>query len=131
MENLYDPKYLKRYKQGYCFGLNPVFSDFEDISRLSTRFNTQGFRDGFACGRMEYEALNGSLENGIPAKILSQTVLDDFLLLGMTGMAPEMSGYTQTQKRHILKSYERGLRQHNPDHDIILFSLLDESGVAL
>ena len=96
---------------------------------LSYKENSQAFRSGFACGRSDYERLNGSISDGIPNKIVTDKVLEEFLLAGMLGISIDAEGYTPYQIRCIEKWYESGVEKYDPNESIYLLALLESNGV--
>ncbi|HEX8270635.1 MAG TPA: hypothetical protein VF581_12145 [Flavobacterium sp.] len=130
MENLSNPKYHKQYLQGYAFGNNPAFAEFEDINNCTREFKSEAFKSGFASGRSEYERINGPLSHGIPHQILSQKILQEFLMLGRLGMPLEASEYSEHQQKVIQQYYGSGRTFYNCDGDISLYLLLADSGIS-
>ncbi|HEY0090984.1 MAG TPA: hypothetical protein VGB43_00735 [Flavobacterium sp.] len=131
MENIFNPKYRKTYLQGYTFGLLPVFHDCEDMLKIAPHFNNDAFVSGFNEGRLEYEKLNGKISDGIPQNIVTEKVLEGFLIEGMLGMDFNEDGFTSFQKTHIRKYYQNGWSHYEPNFDISLYSLLALNGIDL
>ncbi len=114
---------------GYTFGQNPIFLDFEDLTTVAPQYNNEAFLAGFKSGRIKYERINGKLTDGIPTKVLTDKILQDFLLAGELGMPMESEGYTDHQKTYIAKYYRSGCQYYNSDNDISLYSMLSEFGI--
>ena len=124
MENTFNFKFKKKYLQGYTFGLHPVFYDCEDMLSVAPHFNTEAFIAGFHDGRLAYEKLNGNVANGIPHQIITEKLLDGFLMEGKMGMSLVTDGFTSHQITFIRKYYLKGCSQYESDFDISLYSLL-------
>jgi hypothetical protein len=131
MEHLYNPLYTKLYKQGYTFGLNPVFSDCETFSKIGPKYNNEAFLCGFESGRSEYERLNGLVADGIPKRIVTRVVEHVFFLLGLTGLRFAAFGYTKYQSAVLERSYRNGLGLYNADNDIELYLMLSEHSIII
>ncbi|MBF0694750.1 MAG: hypothetical protein IR153_06810 [Flavobacterium sp.] len=129
MENIFNSKFRKQYLNGYVFGQNPIFLDFEDLTSVAPQFNNEAFLAGFKSGRRKYERINGLLENGIPENILTDKDLDEYLLAGELGMPLEAEGYTELQMSYIIKYYRSGSKNYNSDRDIALYSFLSDFGI--
>jgi len=123
MENIFNPVYRKDYLSGYSSGLNPLIKD-------NFYQNNQAFHSGFASGRADYERMNGSLIYGIPEKIITNAVLEDFLLAGLLGMSINAEGYTPYQMLVIEKWYQSGIEQYDPNESIYLLALLEKNGIS-
>ena len=123
MDDIFNPVYRKDYISGYSSGLNP----FLQISSYSQK--SQAFISGFDSGRLEYESLNGSVSDGIPNQIVTDRVLEEFLLAGMLGMNIDADGYTPYQINCIEKWYESGVEKYDPNESIYLLALLDSNGI--
>lgn len=123
MEDIFDPVYRKDYYAGYAIGLNP-FAQSVDITK-----NGQAFNSGFANGRANYENMNGSIINGIPKRILTDKILEEFLLAGMLGMNIDADGYTAYQITIIEEWYKSGIENYDPDQSIYLMAILESNGI--
>ena len=121
MEEIFNPTYRKTYIQGYTFGLLPVFHDCEDMLMIAPHFNNEAFITGFNDGRLEYENLNGKVENGIPEHIITEKVLAGFFLEGKLGMRLSTEGYTPHQTELIRKYYQSGYTYYESNFDISLY----------
>jgi len=122
MENIFNPVYRKDYLAGYSIGLNPFLKN-------NLYQNNDAFSSGFNSGRSDYERMNGNLTNGIPDKIVTNAVLEDFLLAGLLGMRIDASGYTSYQMHIIEKWYQSGIEQYDPNENIYLLALLEKNGI--
>lgn len=125
MKNIFDPAYRKDYIDGYSSGLNP-FSQL-----VNCRQNNEAFNAGFNYGRMDYERMNGYILNGIPKLIVTDKVLEDFLLAGLLGMNIDADGYTSHQVEIIEKWYQSGIEKYDPDESIYLFAILEQNGISV
>ncbi|RZJ64211.1 MAG: hypothetical protein EOO50_16310 [Flavobacterium sp.] len=124
MKNIFDPVYRKTYMEGYSVGTNP---NLELVPGLCD----DAFSSGFHYGRYDYESRNGRLADGIPQNLLTDAVLDDFLLAGMLGMSIDTSGYTPFQQKIISKWYMNGVDQYDPDESIYLLAFLEVLGIKV
>ena len=122
MKKTYNSTYVKEYYEGYSMGINP-FSSFQSIKDKEASFA------GFHSGRSEYERMNGYISDGIPMLIVTDKVLEDFLLAGMLGMAIDTDNYTPHQINTILVWYQSGVEKYEPAQYEPLFELLEEVGV--
>ncbi len=123
MDDIFNPVYRKDYISGYSSGLNP----FLQISTY--RQKSRAFASGFESGRLEYESLNGSVSDGIPNQIVTDKVLEEFLLAGMLGMNIDADRYTPYQINCIEKWYESGVEKYDPNESIYLLALLESNGI--
>jgi hypothetical protein len=101
MNNIFNPVYRQDYLLGYARGFNPYIK-FEENQ-------TEGFNLGFRQGREDYESMNGKIIHGIPQLIVTNKVLEDFLLAGMLGMSINADGYSPYQLDVIQKWYQSGV----------------------
>lgn len=85
---------------------------------------------GFQSGRSEYERMNGYLSAGIPTRIVTDKVLEDFLLAGMLGMPIDTDNYTPHQISTIVVWYQSGVEKYEPSQFDTLFDLLNEIGIS-
>jgi len=122
MENIFNPIYRKDYLAGYSTGIDPLLKD-------NFYQNNDAFRSGFNSGRADYERMNGSLVYGVPEKIVTNAVLEDFLLAGLLGMSINADGYTPYQMLIIEKWYQSGIEQYDPNESIYLLALLEKNGI--
>jgi hypothetical protein len=123
MKNIFNPVYRQEYLKGYSSGLNPYLT-IDD-----TRNEVYAF--GFSQGREEYEKMNGKIIYGIPQLIVTNKVLEDFLLAGMLGMNINADGYNAFQLDVILKWYQSGVEKYNPVQSEYLQEILEENGIEL
>ncbi|WP_418263288.1 hypothetical protein [Flavobacterium faecale] len=123
MEDIFDPVYRQGYMEGYSLGLNP-------FCQLNLNLqNCQAFTCGFQCGRADYERLNGKLTQGIPARIVTKKVLDEFQLAGMLGMNIDSEGYTAFQLEIIQEWYKNGIENYDVDEGLYLLAILENNGI--
>lgn len=123
-KNIFNPVYRKEYFRGYSNGLNP-------FPQVIGKENSEAFNAGFDSGRMDYEEMNGSIREGIPQLIVTNKVLEDFLLAGLLGLSIETEGYTTHQLNVIAKWYQSGVEKYDPNQSIYLFGILEENGIQL
>jgi hypothetical protein len=91
----------------------------------------EAYTFGFSEGRNEYEKMNGKVAYGIPQLIVTNKVLEEFLLAGMLGFDINSDGYTAFQIDVILKWYQSGVEKYNPNQSSYLLSILEEKGIEL
>ncbi|MEM0543284.1 hypothetical protein WFZ85_11705 [Flavobacterium sp. j3] len=123
MKNIFNPVYRQEYLKGYSSGLNPYLT-IDDTKNEVYAF-------GFCQGREEYEKMNGKVVYGIPQLIVTNKVLEDFLLAGMLGMNINADGYNAFQLDIILKWYQSGVEKYNPEQSEYLQEILAENGIEL
>jgi len=123
MNNIFNPVYRQEYLFGYARGFNP-YVDFDPNQ-------SQGFILGFKQGRDEYESMNGKILHGIPKLIVTNKILEDFLLAGMLGMSINSDGYTAYQIDVIQKWYQSGVEKYDVKQSDYLLSILEENGIEL
>lgn len=123
MEDIFDPVYRQDYLEGYASGLNP-FSHSNGCKQ-----NCKAYTSGFTFGRTDYERLNGEISKGIPARIVTNKVLDEFQLAGMLGMSIDSEGYTPFQLNIIEKWYNSGIETYDPNESIYLLAILESKGI--
>jgi len=124
MENAYNPVYREEFYEGYSNGLNPALTTLQQPK-------SEAFRSGFHSGRREYERLNGPLINGIPKRIVTKRVLEEFMLAGMLGMTTDAEGYTFYQLEILLKWYQSGIEKYDPNQSTYLMGVLEAMGIAM
>jgi hypothetical protein len=112
------------YFDGYSNGLNPL-KQFQNIK------NNEAFVVGFNSGRFDYERMNGCISNGIPQRIVTDEVLEDFLLAGLLGLPVDADGYTSHQIDLIEKWYQSGIEKYDPNQSISLFEILEKNGILI
>jgi hypothetical protein len=123
MKNIFNPVYRQDYFKGYTSGLNPYLKIDET--------KNEAYTFGFSQGRIEYEKMNGKIGYGIPQLIVTNKVLDDFLLAGMLGMDINSDGYNAFQIDVILKWYQSGVEKYNPNHSMYLLEILEENDIEI
>ncbi|GEP51429.1 hypothetical protein FNO01nite_21010 [Flavobacterium noncentrifugens] len=124
MKNIFNPVYRQDYFAGYSSGLNP-YLQFND------KLYTEAFQSGFQSGRMDYEAMNGKISDGIPELIVTTKVLEDFLMAGMLGMDIDADDYTAFQISIIEKWYQSGIEKYDPNESIYLLAILEKNGIEI
>lgn len=124
MNDIFNPVYREAYSKGYCIGMNPTLQ--HDLSDDSTAFIA-----GFNAGRMDYESWNGSSENGIPIRVITKEVLEDFLLSGLLGLNIDTNDYTTYQLNVLSKWYQSGTEKYEPKNSLYLFSVLEKNGIQI
>lgn len=124
MKNIYSTAYKQDYLNGYSVGLNPFME-------LNLGKNNQAFISGFNSGRSDYERMNGYVVNGIPQRIVTNKVLEDFLLSGLVGLSVDTDGYTLGQISIIEEWYQSGVEQYDPSESNYLFKILEKNGISI
>ena len=124
MKRIYSPAYRQEYLKGYSIGLNP----FQLVNSLK---NNEAFITGFNSGRSDYERMNGCITDGIPQRIVTDKVLEDFLVAGLLGLPIDADGYTLHQINMIEKWYQSGIEKYDPNQSISLFEILEENGILI
>jgi hypothetical protein len=105
MKDIFNTVYRQEYLDGYSNGLNPH-------SKILDNKN-EAFKMGFKQGRSNYEGMNGKVAHGIPQLIVTNKVLEDFLLAGMLGMSINADGYNAIQIDVIQKWYQSGVEKYD------------------
>jgi hypothetical protein len=123
-KNIFDPTYRKDYLEGYSNGSNPYI-------KVNSKEKSDAFNSGFNSGRIEYERLNGRILEGIPPRIVTIKVLEDFLLAGMLGLGIDNEDYNFFQLNVIAKWYESGIEKYNPNQSVYLTEILEENGIEI
>lgn len=124
MENTYNPAYREQFYEGYTVGLNPA-------KIASAPLSSEAFNSGFHSGRREYERLNGIITSGIPKRIVTKRVLEEFMLAGMLGMETDAEHYTAYQMEILLKWYQSGIEKYDPEHSSYLLWVLENIGIGV
>jgi len=75
--------------------------------------------------------MNGSVQYGIPQLIVTNKVLEDFLLAGMLGMSISDEGYTLFQIEVIEKWYQSGIEKYDANQSIYLLAILEQNGIEI
>lgn len=124
MKNIFNPIYRQDYLEGYSNGLNPY-------SEVKNNTLNSAFNDGFNSGRLDYESINGSLTNGIPKRIITEKILEEFLLAGLLGINIDTEGYTHFQISVLLTWYQSGIEKYDPEQNGYLLDILEEKGIEV
>ena len=124
MKNIFNPVYRQDYLLGYTNGLNP-------FKKIIVKKNNEAFNDGFNSGRFDYESINGCIVNGIPKRIITKKVLEEFLMAGLLGLETDTDGYTPYQLSVLVKWYQSGIEKYNPNQSLYLFEILEENGIQI
>lgn len=123
MNNIFNPIYRQEYLEGYSSGLNPYITINQN--------RKEAFASGFNQGRQDYERMNGKVVHGIPKLIVTNKVLEDFLLAGMLGIRINDDDYTAFQIDVISKWYQSGIEKYNPNQSSYLLGILEEIGIDI
>ncbi|MBD3583036.1 hypothetical protein [Flavobacterium selenitireducens] len=124
MDKIFDPVYRKEYMDGYVFGSNPFIEG--DLSICG-----EAFSSGFYSGRFNYESKNGPVHNGIPRKIVTNEILEDFMLSGMLGMSIDLDGFNEFQIKVIGKWYMSGVEKYDPTEWVSLFAFMEGLSIGI
>ena len=124
MKNIYTKTYRQDYLKGYAIGLNPLHP-------FNTARDNNAFSTGFNSGRSDYERMNGCISDGIPQRIVTDEVLEDFLIAGLLGLPIDSDGYTSHQIDMIEKWYQSGIEKYEPNQSASLFELLEKNGILI
>jgi hypothetical protein len=124
-KNIYTPTYRQDYFQGYSNGSNPFL-------QINSKKSSLAFISGFNSGRMDYEEMNGQIAKGIPQRIITIKVLEEYLLAGLLGLSiEETNNYTSFQLNIISKWYQSGVEKYDPNQSIYLFEILEKNGIQV
>ncbi len=123
MKNIFSPVYRQDYLQGFSNGLNPYLKIEHNQS--------DAYVFGFNQGRLDYERMNGKIIHGIPKLIVTNKVLEDFLLAGMLGISINDDDYTAFQIDVISKWYQSGIEKYNPSQSSYLLGILEDNGIDI
>jgi hypothetical protein len=124
IKHIFSPVYRQDYFRGYSIGLNPFL-------KVNRKKNTEAFNLGFNSGRMDYEEMNGFTIKGIPHRIVTIKVLEEFLLAGLLGLRIDTIGYNSYQLQGIAKWYQSGIEKYDPNQSMYLFEILEENGIHM
>ena len=124
MKKAFSPTYRQHYFEGYSIGLNPYLE-------FNSAMKNDAFIIGFNAGRSEYERMNGLICNGIPQRIVTDMILEDFLIAGLLGLPIDDEGYTAHQVAMIEEWYQSGIEKYEPNHSNTLSELLEKSGIQI
>ncbi|RVT77721.1 hypothetical protein EOD40_07950 [Flavobacterium sufflavum] len=125
MKNIFNPIYRQDYLKGYSNGQNP-YSKVKNNTSNNTAFN-----DGFNAGRLDYESINGNILNGIPKRIITEKILEEFLMAGLLGINIDTEGYTHFQISVLVKWYQSGIEKYDPIQNNYLLDILEENGIEI
>lgn len=124
MKRILNDLYRQNYYRGLAIGLDP-YLEFNDAMK------NEAVIAGFIAGRMEYERLNGLISNGIPDRIVTDKILEDFLVAGMLGLPIDDDGYTANQIALIAEWYQSGVEKYEPYQSVILNEILELNGIEM
>lgn len=124
-KNIFSTSYRQDYFDGYSNGQNPFL--LIDSEKCSVAYIS-----GFNSGRMDYEEMNGQISKGIPQRIVTIKVLEEFLVSGLLGLnIEETDDYTPYQLNIISKWYLSGIEKYDPSHSTYLFEVLENNGIEV
>lgn len=124
IKKIFIPAYRKDYFEGYSIGLNPYL-------QFNGKNKSEAFISGFNSGRLDYEKLNGYIAEGIPERIVTNKVLEDFLVSGLLGLSIDTDGYSSYQLNVLAKWYQSGTEKYEPNQSNYLFEILEKNGIDL
>lgn len=124
MKNIFDTVYRQDYLDGYSNGSNPSV-------KVKIKKNNKAFNDGFNSGRFDFESINGSIIDGIPKRIITKKILEEFLMAGLLGLKTDTDDYTHYQLSVLVKWYQSGIEKYNPDQSNYLFEILEQNGIQI
>lgn len=124
MKKISNLNYRQHYFDGYSNGLNP-------FAKVKIKKNNEAFNDGFKSGRLFYESINGCIADGIPQRILTEKVLEEFLIAGLLDLDTDTEGYTLHQIKVLDKWYQSGVEKYEPNQNLYLSLILDENGIQM
>jgi hypothetical protein len=124
MKKIFTIAYKQDYFDGYSAGLDPL-KQFKNIK------NNEAFVVGFNSGRSDYERMNGCISNGIPQKIVTDEILEDYLLSGVLGLPIDADGYTSYQTDLIEKWHQSGIEKYDSYQSISLIEILEKNGILM
>jgi hypothetical protein len=123
MKDIFDTVYRENYLEGCASGLNP-------LSQLLDNYpSDEAFNSGFAYGRSKYENMNGAIQFGIPERIVTDKVLEEFLIAGMFGIEIDADGYTPYQFNIIEEWYKNGIENYDPNESMYLSAIFESNGI--
>jgi hypothetical protein len=124
-KNIFSTAYRQDYFDGHSNGMNPFL-------QIDSTKSSVAFISGFNSGRMDYEEMNGQISKGIPKRIVTIKVLEEFLLAGLLGLSIEdTDDYTLYQLNIIAKWYQSGVEKYDPSQSVYLFDILEENGIQV
>jgi hypothetical protein len=121
-KKIFSPVYRQDYFEGYSTGLNPFL-------QINSKYNNEAFIAGFNSARLDYERMNGLISDGIPERIVTNKVLEDFLIAGLIGLSVDTVGYTSYQISVIMKWYQSGVEKYDLKQNAILSEILENNGI--
>lgn len=124
IKNILIPAYRKDYLEGYSIGINPYL-------QFNAKNKSEASIAGFNAGRLDYEKLNGYISHGIPERIVTNKVLEDFLIAGLLGLSIDTDGYSSYQLNVLAKWYQSGTEKYEPNQSNYLFEILEMNGIEL
>lgn len=122
INDIHSDLYRLEYFEGYKCGLNPRI-------KINRKRHNDAFSDGFMLGRLEFESMNGPLAKGLPQRIITTKILEDFQLAGMLGLSIDTADYTSYQLHIISQWYQCGIDLYDPVQSSYLIDLLEENGI--
>jgi hypothetical protein len=124
-KNIFSTAYRQDYFDGHSNGMNPFL-------QIDSTKSSVAFISGFNSGRMDYEEMNGQISKGIPKRIVTIKVLEEFLLAGLLGLSIEdTDDYSLYQLNIIAKWYQSGVEKYDPSQSVYLFDILEENGIQV
>ncbi|WP_304199226.1 hypothetical protein [Flavobacterium alvei] len=124
-KNVFSTTYRQDYFKGYSIGQNPLL-------QIDPNNNSFGYISGFNSGRMDYEEMNGQIAKGIPKRIVTIKILEEFLLAGLLGLGiEETDDFTSYQLNVIGKWYQSGVEKYDPEQSNYLFEILENRGIQI
>jgi len=124
-KNIFSTSYRQDYFDGYSNGQNPFL-------KMDSKKSSVAYISGFNSGRMDYEEMNGQISKGIPQRIVTIKVLEEFLLSGLLGLdIEEIGDFTSFQLNVISKWYQSGIEKYDPSHSTYLFEVLEDKGIQV
>lgn len=124
MKDIFDPIYRQEYLDGYASGFNP-------FAIVNAQIKSEAFNFGFHSGRQDYESMNGRIIDGVPLRIITKKILEDFLLAGMLGLSVDTDNYTTNQLNVLAKWYQSGIEKYDPKESTYLISILEKNGIEI
>jgi hypothetical protein len=123
-KNIFTPLYRQDYFEGYSNGLDPK-------KKKNGKKTGDAYTSGFESGRVDYESMNDCILNGIPKRIVTKTILEEFLLAGLLGLTIDTDHFTNFQLHVIAKWYQSGIEKYNPEESSYLAAILEENGIEI
>ncbi|UQD56641.1 hypothetical protein [Flavobacterium sp. K5-23] len=124
MKDIFDAVYRKNYLDGCSSGLNPF------TQLLDNNPTDEAYKSGFVYGRSKYENMNGAIQLGIPERIVTDDVLEEFLIAGMFGIDIDADGYTPYQFNIIEEWYKNGIEYYDPNESMYLSAIFQSNGIV-